>query len=132
MSGATTISSPHVWFVVAIMCGLSANIGLMQLNKMHRGCANTCTLFQFGFGLVESLLDPNKRKFLLDSKERKLALPYHAPRFRSLGPPSQRKGPSFYRSRRDATRTQERILRDSAHTNATCSADDFWCGKPPQ
>ena len=70
-------SSTHVWFVVAILCGLSANIGLMELNAMHRGCANTCTLSQFGFGLFESLLNKNKRKFLLDGKERKLALSYH-------------------------------------------------------
>ena len=62
----------------------------------------------------------------------KIELPYRAPRFRSLGPPAQRKGPGFYRSRRDATRTQERILRDSAHTKDSCAITDFWCGKPPQ
>ena len=54
----------HVWFVVAIFCGFSANMGLMHLNRMHRGCANTCTLFQFLFGLSESLTKSEKRKVL--------------------------------------------------------------------
>lgn len=63
--------------MVAILGGLCANIGLMKLNVMHQGCANVCTLCQFAYGLSEVLSTPSKRKFLLDSKERLLPMPYH-------------------------------------------------------
>lgn len=62
----------------------------------------------------------------------KVVIPYQLPRFRSLGHPSNRNGPTFYHSKRDLTRTQERILRDSSHWNTSCDPMDFWCGKPPQ
>ena len=72
-----TFNATHVWFVLAVLCGLCANIGLMKLNSMHRGCANVCTLAQFTYGFSEAWLSPTKRRFLTHSSERKLPLVCH-------------------------------------------------------
>ena len=63
-------------FVLAVAGGLSANAGLMQLNKMHKGCANVCTLCQFLYGLTSTLLSP-KRRFLQSGANRKIPVTYH-------------------------------------------------------
>ena len=49
-------------FGLAVVGGLSANIGLMKLNQMHKGCTNVCTLFQFFFGFGDAMASPRKRK----------------------------------------------------------------------
>eukprot|EP01046_Picozoa_sp_COSAG06_P077895 COSAG06_NODE_25583_length_633_cov_1.155431_1_plen_38_part_01 len=35
-------ASVPFWFGAGVLGGLSANIGLMQLNTMHKGCAHAC------------------------------------------------------------------------------------------
>lgn len=57
-------------------------------------------------------------------------LPFETVRHRSLNHPVNRTSPLFYKPPRgDATRTQERILRDASHIR---TGGDFWNGKPPQ
>lgn len=70
-------NATYVWLVMAVLCGLCANIGLMKLNSMHRGCANVCTLAQFTYGFGEAWLSPTKRRFLTHGSERKLPLLCH-------------------------------------------------------
>ena len=71
------MSSVPVWFSLGILGGLSANVGLMQLNNMHKGCANVCTLCQFLFGLSQTLLSPGKRSLLFDASARRIPLGFH-------------------------------------------------------
>lgn len=70
-------ASVPLWFGLAVAGGLAANVGLMQLNSMHKGCANVCTLCQFLFGLSQTLASPAKRRLLLDGSARRIPLPYH-------------------------------------------------------
>ena len=69
--------SVPVWFALGVTGGLAANMGLMQLNNMHKGCANVCTLCQFLFGLSQTILSPAKRKLLFDRNARRIPLGYH-------------------------------------------------------
>ena len=66
-----------MWFSLGILGGLSANVGLMQLNNMYKGCANVCTLCQFLFGLSQTLLSPGKRRLLFDASARRIPLGFH-------------------------------------------------------
>jgi hypothetical protein len=70
-------ASVPLWFGAGIFGGLSANIGLMQLNNMHKGCANVCTLCQFLFGVSQTLTSAPKRELLFDGAKRKIPLTYH-------------------------------------------------------
>mmetsp|Transcript_23088 Transcript_23088/g.52072 ORF Transcript_23088/g.52072 Transcript_23088/m.52072 type:complete len:383 (+) Transcript_23088:102-1250(+) len=56
--------SVPVTFSLGVLGGLVANICLMKLNTLHKGCANVCTLCQFLFGFSETLRSPMKRKLL--------------------------------------------------------------------
>ena len=69
--------SVPLWFGAGVLGGLGANMGLMQLNVMHKGCANVCTLCQFLFGLSQTLVDPAKRRLLFDGSARRIPLAYH-------------------------------------------------------
>jgi len=65
-------------FSLAVFGGLAANFSLMNLNKMHKGCANVCTLSQFLFGLSSALAKPKTRAALLSPSTRRMPLfPYH-------------------------------------------------------
>lgn len=68
--------SVAVNFFLGVLGGLVANIGMMKLNAQHKGCANVCTLCQFMFGFVQSLVSPAKRRCLFG--QRKLPSLYHA------------------------------------------------------
>jgi hypothetical protein len=70
-------ASVPFWFGAGVLGGLSANIGLMQLNTMHKGCANVCTLCQFLFGVSQTLASPAKRRLLFDGSTRRIPLTYH-------------------------------------------------------
>ena len=61
-------------FALALVGGLSANVGLMHLTAMHKGCANVCTLCQFLFGLFDGLKTPVKRRAL---SRRQLSMFHH-------------------------------------------------------
>jgi UDP-xylose/UDP-N-acetylglucosamine transporter B4 len=63
-------------FALAVLGGFGANVGLMQLNAMHKGCANVCTLCQLCFGVSDTLSTSSRRRFL-SSGNRKLGLPIH-------------------------------------------------------
>ena len=65
------------WFSMGVAGGVSANVGLMHLNNMHKGCANVCTLCQFLFGLSQTLTSAGKRRLLFDSSARRIPLFYH-------------------------------------------------------
>ena len=70
-------SSVPLWFSAGVVGGVSANIGLMQLNNMHKGCANVCTLCQFLFGVSQTMASSSKRELHFDGSKRKIPMSYH-------------------------------------------------------
>ena len=75
--GRAMAASIPFWFGAGVAGGVSANIGLMQLNNMHKGCANVCTLCQFLYGVFQTLTSSSKRELLFDGSKRKISMSYH-------------------------------------------------------